>query len=724
MEQIRFDLAAGWWWLFALIVVAAAVLAFVSYARTTPPLSRQSKVLLGTLRTIGIACLVLMLFEPILRLVRSTARTPKIAVAIDVSRSMAIVDTDGDRALKTRQTIEKLNSALGDEADVFLFDEKLQADTNGVNGNINFDGFRTDIAHAIGSIANRSMTQEYGAVVLVTDGNHNTGEVPLHVAERSGMAIYSVGIGDTVPPKDIRIAGILVNGIAVVGEVLPVTVMIGSSNIDDQYVDLVLDDNGSEVSRQRIAVRRGNNQQSALVQWTPKSDGMRKLSARISAVAGEFTTQNNFSQEFVNVRKDKRRIVLFAGAPSPDVTFIKSALTRDPSVSVQTYIQKQGPEYYEGLPPSNVFDDIEAVILIGWPIQSTDRGTIDRLATACNKGTSLLFIPSLQVDYNKLAALNSALPFNVGSSRPQEFLVTPDVTRGATSDPVLKITGTDADAEVWNNLPPIYRTETFVDVRPGSVVLATIRVGNAPLDDPLIIKREDGKHRSLAVLGYGLYRWKLLGEGLSSSHGTAVDDVLQSFVNNSLRWLSVRDDQRRVRIKSTHILYASGESVGFSGSIQDQTFAPVDDADVRVEIQGPAGKRDVLLSSQGSGRYAMMIGPLAPGDYSYVGNATSRGTQIGRDKGRFTVGTLGLEDGAATRNNSLLQALANRSGAVSVSVNQIDSLLAKIKSDPRLQPIARSSEREFPLYHLPWLIAVAIAAFSSEWFLRKRRGLV
>ena len=62
MEQFRFDLAAGPWWVYVLCILAAATLAIVTYRRTNPPLESRTRVALILLRTIGIACLVLLLF--------------------------------------------------------------------------------------------------------------------------------------------------------------------------------------------------------------------------------------------------------------------------------------------------------------------------------------------------------------------------------------------------------------------------------------------------------------------------------------------------------------------------------------------------------------------------------------------------------------------------------------------------------------------------------------
>jgi hypothetical protein len=126
----------------------------------------------------------------------------------------------------------------------------------------------------------------------------------------------------------------------------------------------------------------------------------------------------------------------------------------------------------------------------------------------------------------------------------------------------------------------------------------------------------------------------------------------------------------------------------------------------------------------GNGQYAASLGSLPPGDYSYKGSAMRRGIILGTDNGRFTVSPTSIEDAAVTMNSSLLQLIAQRSGAVFHSADKVDSLLQAIKNDARLQPIVRTSDREHALYHLPWFVAAALTAFSLEWFLRKRKGLV
>ena len=96
MNSYHLGLSGSWWWLILLIVLATGFTLFV-YRRTVPEIPTSKKAILVTLRWIAIFLLLFILFEPMFTLIRGAFEKPKLAVLLDNSLSMALVDAKGDR---------------------------------------------------------------------------------------------------------------------------------------------------------------------------------------------------------------------------------------------------------------------------------------------------------------------------------------------------------------------------------------------------------------------------------------------------------------------------------------------------------------------------------------------------------------------------------------------------------------------------------------------------
>jgi hypothetical protein len=101
-------------------------------------------------------------------------------------------------------------------------------------------------------------------------------------------------------------------------------------------------------------------------------------------------------------------------------------------------------------------------------------------------------------------------------------------------------------------LPPIYKTETFVKAKPDAQILATCHDEWGTIErtiDPDARNAQSSK--AMAIMGYGLYRWKMLGQAADISKGkTEVLDLIErTFITNSMQWLTIDNDKKRVTIR-------------------------------------------------------------------------------------------------------------------------------------------------------------------------------
>ena len=739
--------------------MAAAALTWYAYRITTPPVSSLRRYSLMALRLLGLWILLFALFEPIVNVLRATEEPPRVAILLDNSESLSLRDASRDRktdylaAMKALKP-ETLNDALPEAASTLtLFDNDLRilAAKDFRPESLRLEGQFTNLAKPLQSIfqdAERTNTQ---AVLLITDGAFNEGENPLYVAEMLGRPMFVVGVGDSTEAKDIAVRALITNDVGYLESELPVNITVQSSGFAEGAARLTVRDNGEVISEQTIAVR-GTESRTVSILYKPKQAGMHTLTAEIknqSGLEGELTTKNNTYSEFVNVLKNKRKTLVLAGQLSPDISFIRSSLEDNKNVQCNVYVEdmkggflddaaSKGSETKDNTQtPKRTIEtlrqdlaDAEAIVLVGFPLTVSPLAVIDAVKGELSRGKPVLFIASQDLDWVRLRPLEPYLPFTTLSGSKQEMLALPDVKQQALSSPVMKLSGTDADAKSWNQLPPLFRTETLVRVKPEAEVLSTVKLNNVPLAEPLIVQRTLNNTKSLAILGYGLYRWKLLGFAAEAAKGRDVPDIFGTFFENGLRWLATSDQGKFVRIKSSRKVYGSGEKVELTGQVYDRSYNPLDGAEVRVTLQSPALKqsREVVLAALGGGRYSATVEGLGEGEYSFVGAALVNSQKYGEDSGRFSVGKVNIEYQNLRMNAAFLRHLAESTGGKFFTAEDVarnpDALRRAIQTAPTYKARPITLRSDIALWNLAGLLAAALFLFAAEWFLRKRSGMV
>jgi hypothetical protein len=726
MNSYFFDIS-GHWWLAVLLIAAAAVLTYLTYKRTIPPISRLRRYILISLRFIGLSLLLFALFQPVFVMVSGREDPPEVAVLFDNSISTGENDAKGSRKEAYKLALDNLQlDKLGNKNIKYLFfDSDVKEFEKFDPALIQHNGQQTDISKALQRVSAISDKENIRAVLLVSDGAYNAGNNPLYTTDLLGKPVYTVGIGDSSEQKDISLSSIVTNEMAFIDNPVPVNVNIKISGYESGDLTLTISDNGTKVDEQKFSINPSKQAYSAVFQYNPKTEGVHKLTAKISEMPGEITYKNNTQSEFITVLKNKKRIAVFAGAPSSDLSFITDELRKDKTVEVKEYIQKKGSEFFDEYPSQVDIQNTELFVFIGFPLSSTPDALLTTIKGSLDHGKPILFIASQQTDYNKLKSIQEDLPFTVISSKGEEFLAQPDVRQEALSSPLIRVTGTEKDAELWNLLPPIFKTETFVKAKPESEVVATIKVNNVPIKEPLIMTRSLQNRKSVAIMGYGLYRWKLIGYAAEIAKGrTNTPDLFEQLMQNSFRWLSISQDSKNIRIRTTKKIYPAGENVEFIAQVYDAAFTPVDNATVQIRISGGAQNFDLTLNSSGNGQYQGTYSGLAAGDYAFIGNVTSNGVKLGSDNGRFNIGDIPIEFMDMRMNAQLLSTMASRTGGRFYTPETAGTFITDLKANPGFQSRGMTVRSEIALWNLPYLLGIALACFSIEWFMRKRAGMI
>jgi hypothetical protein len=233
------------------------------------------------------------------------------------------------------------------------------------------------------------------------------------------------------------------------------------------------------------------------------------------------------------------------------------------------------------------------------------------------------------------------------------------------------------------------------------------------------VARNINKNRSLAILGYGLWRWDMLSDAESGT-----DQMLEHFISNAIRWLTTQEDSRKIRVQPSQHIFTTQDAIEFTAQVYDDNFQPINDAQVEVHIQNGSETSSLVLNALGSGQYQNEAASLKAGDYKFTATVMENGAAFGKDQGTFSVGRFNEEFLETRMNKSLLQQIAIQTGGQYYDSDNFGSLAHTITRMPNFKPRDISKSAEIEIWNSRWMLAFVIIIFALEWFLRKRNGML
>jgi hypothetical protein len=265
----------------------------------------------------------------------------------------------------------------------------------------------------------------------------------------------------------------------------------------------------------------------------------------------------------------------------------------------------------------------------------------------------------------------------------------------------------NTNAALWAALPPLASLEPLT-VRADDRIDLTDPSGKVPV----LFERRVGHGRALIMNGSGMYRW---GFASADEQSPRRFDRLWG---NVLRELSEPAQTTPLRLVPESPLVARGEAVHMNATLQDAAFKPVDGARVALTVRGPVA-RTVDLPAAGQGGYGAALEGLPPGRYDASAKATLNGHAAGDATATFWVDPQSAEWEDTAPDAGLLAAVAHASGGIAVDPGQ-EGRIGPAFSAPRPRAGRESALR---LWESPLAFALATSLLTTEWWMRRKRGL-
>ncbi len=712
-EKISINFSFPPFYFFLILIILVGYVVYV-YRFTIPAISTPKKIFLVALRSLALILLLFVFFEPILTLAKKRILEPVNLIYLDNSRSIQI--KDGTNRSQTELNFEKGLKAngLSGNSPLYIFGSKVESMGYDSLQKLNLSEGSTNFANIFSTAAKND--KNIASIVIVSDGVINDGSDPLLTAEKLNIPVFTVGVGDSSARNDVEVKNVVYNEMIYAKTPTSIEAVITNTGFIGKSVTASLYENGSLTEQKNITLN-SDGVQNVNFTYTPQSGGEKKLSVVVSNTPGEFTFANNRKVFYIKVLSNKVKVLLIAGSPSSDVSFIKYSLLSDGNFEVHSITQVAQDKYVEHNDRQKLIDSADVFFLVGFPSKETSPQILQSVVNGISNKDKPFFISlSDGVDYTKLKALQGELPFTVGNTTNDYLEIQPDISSVQSDNPLLQNNAVNP-IDAWNNLPPVYQPNIDLKAKPESETISRVKINNIPMNRPLIVTRRLGSKKSIAVLAKDIWRWKLETAPKNL-------DLFDRFIISSVKWLNTKDEYKQVTIKTSKKLYSLGEQVDFSAQVYDQTFNPVSDANVKIKINSGSGSNEINLNSIGNGLYEGTFQTNKPGDYTFAGDAYQNNNKLGSDKGNFNIGEVDIEMVNPRMNYEFLSLLANRTGGKFFYNSDYTRLFPLLKQLDNRSSKNKIEVSDVNLWSDEWLLLAAILLFALEWFFRKRAGML
>jgi len=635
---------------------------------------RRGFSIFSLLRLFGLVLAIILITNLVIHF--TDTRKPKdVIILLDVSESMK-----GEK-LAIAERVAKEFAARRKESKIFPFAENVAQRVGEA-----LKGMRTDIAQALRWATNKRP----GAILLISDGLHNTEEDPVSFVRKSKTPIYTIAVGKE-EGRDLAITDCLHPERANKDESLKIRVQIKAVNISGER-DLSLRKDGRLLEKRKISFADGEYYKEEEFNIQPQKIGIEEYQIVIDSIPGEDSYENNRRNFSIAIRERKRKIYYISNSPTFNLKFIKGVLTEDKDNEINILISLDGQEFYKYPDFKERFTNFldmekEAIVIFDnlrfGLLAPVLRTQLRDLSFNCR---GILFLAG-EEDYREI---EEWLP-TISEGKVINKEIEPIISQGMRGSQIFY----QGDENLLENSPPFLGIRK---TRPKEKAIVWWTSSEGPLLSYWLYKEK----KIVQLTGFPFWRWFFSPDENQINRKKFLSNLLDFFLFG----------EERFYIKTDKPKYYSGEEIKIRLLATDERGMPWQNLDFTLITD----KGDVVIpmTERGNGIYEANI-LLPPGKHRLRAVAYERGEKRGETETIVKVEEMSLEQLRTGVDKKLLSLLSEASGGKSFSVDNYDFGL----------PSLAEYKREFKLIpqRTPYLYLLITSVFILEWVLRKRRGL-
>ena len=535
------------------------------------------------------------------------------------------------------------------------------------------------------------------AIVLASDGIYNQGMDPSYSIP--SVPVYTIGLGDTVPQKDIRIKSLSYNKITYIGNKFPVVAEVFQYGFNGKKINITISQNKKILDRKIIqpSNAKGSHQVEFLLEAASK--GLQHYQVQVEYQKEEFVKDNNTAHAYLEVLDNKEKILIVAASPHPDIRALSSALEKKDNYEVSVYIA--------GI---NAYVEGKYDLIIFYQIPNVNTANQEVIAKLTKQETPALYVVGNQTNLHDFNVLNKQLAINA------RFGQTDNVT-AAFNEQFQQFSLDAEDKKTIATYPPMMVPygNFSTPANGGSSVILYQKIGNTVSSKPLFTFSNTNSKKTGVIFGEGFWQWRLY-EMMETSDSKTFDKL----ISNLVQLVSSKDDKRKFRCYPTTNEFSTYESVFFETEIYNDLYEKIYNNKIDLNITDESNRvyPYSFVTSQQSPRFE--IKGLPQGIYKYEATALLS-AKVEKSKGEFTIQAYNLEALNTTADHEMLKILSSKSGGSYLHQSKMKQLINSLKTKD-LKSLMYTTEELSDLVNLPWIFFMILAMVSLEWFVRKYKG--
>lgn len=605
----------------------------------------------------------------------------------------------GEDSASTSQRVRDIYAQLGGgfSADYEVATYTFGAELN-EGGEIDFSEPITDISAVFSSLNDRYANRNLGAVVLLSDGIYNRGRNPRYVNSGLKAPVYTVAFGDTTIKRDARIAETAANRIAFLGNSFPIEAVIEADKLQGASARFSISHKGEVLFSETIDYNREIYSTTARAVLEAKDPGLQRYSLSLQYLDEESTEINNTTSVFIDVLDDRQEVLILGNSPHPDIKALRESIISNDNYKVEVALASD----FDG-----DLSDFDLVVLHQLPSATSSGRKIEKLLQDAE-------IP-VWVIVGQQTTLNSLKNMGLGVSFVGRASSTNDVKGAVNPDFSLFKIGEGVNTLV-QEAPPLQVPFGQWSWSNATEILLKQKVGRISTDDALLVINTSNDRKSAALLGEGIWRWRLTDYAINENH-----EIFDAFVGSLVQYLAVKEDKRLFRAYGPE-LAMENEALVFKAELYNPSYESINDADVELVIRSEEGTEFPYFFSRTLEAYRLDVGSLPAGNYTYEAFLNRKGERMS-DSGSFGVKPFALEGARLRADHQTLNLISVNSGGELYYPGNVSELIQRLnEGQGELKPVSYSNEIFSSILNFRWIFFILLILLSAEWFIRKYLG--